>query len=492
MQQQSILQSWLTYAHDPAAFVRECAYIYDATGAGWVKFDLWPAQAETLAVMAHSKKLVILKARQLGISWLALAFALWLTIFQAPATILLFSLREEEAKELLWRLRGMYDRLPSWLRARAVIHCNETRWILSNGSRALAFSTRAGRSYTGALALVDEADFVPDLPQFLNGVKPTVDAGGQLFLVSTSDKKRPQSTFKNLFRAAVSGAGEYRHVFLPWSARPGRDERWRAAVRAEMFAQRGTHDDFYAEYPATPHEALAAEQLDRRLPWEWVKRCVADSQFESESEANRLGGGRDGRPSVPGLVVWAGPVTGRRYVIGADPAEGNPNSDESAACVLEAGSWRQVAELAGRIEPSTFAQFIDQVGRWYNAADVMVERNNHGHLVLRELERLGNLRILPGYDDRPGWLSNVKGKPLLYGLVAEAVRDAACTICGSETAAQLASVEASTLRAPQGLHDDRADAFALAVAALAWRPAVTASAVIAPGDPLLEYDRAGW
>ena len=92
----------------------------------------------------------------------------------------------------------------------SVTHSNETRWILSNGSRALAFSTRSGRSYTGTLALVDEADFVPELSQFLNAVKPTIDGGGQLFLVSTSDKKRPISTFKNLFRAAVA-----RHRRLP-------------------------------------------------------------------------------------------------------------------------------------------------------------------------------------------------------------------------------------------------------------------------------------
>ncbi len=156
-------------------------------------------------------------------------------------------------------------------------------------------------------------------------------------------------------------------------------------------------------------------------------------------------------------------------MIGADPAEGNPNSDESAACVLDAETWAQVAELAGKIEPTTFGQWIDQVGRWYNGADVLPERNNHGHLLIRELQRLGNLRVLDGYDGRPGWLSNVKGKPLLYGLLAEAVRDRRCTVRDAETAAQLASVEASTLRAPAGLHDDRADAFALAVAARGWR-----------------------
>ena len=494
-QLQQLKVQWLMYRQDPAAFVCDCVYIYDATGQDWVRFDLWPAQGETLGAMAGSRKLVILKARQLGISWLCLSYALWLMLFQAPATILLFSLREEEAKELLWRLRGMYERLPRHLRARAVTHSNETRWILSNGSRALAFSTRSGRSYTGTLAIVDEADFVPELSQFLNAVKPTIDAGGQLFLVSTSDKKRPVSTFKNLFRAAVEGTGDYRQVFLPWWVRPGRDEAWRSLVQAEMYAQRGTHDDFYAEYPASSEEALAAEQLDRRLPWEWVKRCTEGhgAQRAAPSVPDPHVGMRATREiGVPGLVVWEEPIPRRRYVIGVDPAEGNPNSDESAACVMDAESWAQVAMLAGKVEPSAFANYVDQVGQWFNNADVLPERNNHGHLFIRELERLGVLRVLPGYDGRPGWLSNVKGKPLLFGVLADAVREGVCAVRDGETAVQLASIEASTLRAPEGLRDDRADAFALAVAAVAWKGEVGVSTVVARVDPLAEYDGGSW
>jgi len=44
--------------------------------------------------------------------------------------------------------------------------------------------------------------------------------------------------------------------------------------------------------------------------------------------------------------------------------------------------------------------------------------------------------VLRGYDDKPGWLSNVKGKPLLYALLADAVRDGACIVRSTETAAQ--------------------------------------------------------
>ena len=137
---------------------------------------------------------MILKARQLGLSWLALAYALWKLVFGAPATVLLFSLREDEAVELLGRLKGMYRRLQQWQQARSVVQDSRTVFELSTGSRALAFSTRGGRSYTGTLAIVDEADYVPNLDQFLNAVKPTIDGGGQLFLISTSDKRRPVST----------------------------------------------------------------------------------------------------------------------------------------------------------------------------------------------------------------------------------------------------------------------------------------------------------
>ena len=64
--------------------------------------------------------------------------------------------------------------------------------------------------------------------------------------------------------------------------------------------------------------------------------------------------------------------------------------------MLDAETWAQVAEIAGKIEPSTFAGYIDEVGAWYNGADVLPERNNHGHLLIRELQRLGNLRVLRG------------------------------------------------------------------------------------------------
>lgn len=46
---------WLAYSQDPAAFVRDCVYIYDATGQDWIRFELF-TQTETLAAVAAGRR----------------------------------------------------------------------------------------------------------------------------------------------------------------------------------------------------------------------------------------------------------------------------------------------------------------------------------------------------------------------------------------------------------------------------------------------------
>jgi hypothetical protein len=157
---------------------------------------------------------------------------------------------------------------------------------------------------------------------------------------------------------------------------------------------------------------------------------------------------------------------------------------------VDAQTWGLVAILVGKVEPSVFAGYIDQLGTYYNSAPCMPERNNHGHATIQKLRDNGQTAILLGYDDKPGWSSNVKGKKLLYDLAAEVIQQKATSIPDQDTRLQLASIEASTLRAPTGLHDDYADAFCLALAGLRWNyVAGEQSTEVAAPDPLEEYDR---
>ena len=198
-------------------------------------------------------------------------------------------------------------------------------------------------------------------------------------------------------------------------------------------------------------------------------------------------------PAIPNLSVYRAPQEGHHYVVGADPAEGNPNSDDSAATVMDAETWEEVASLALKAEPTVFAAYLDELAAFFLGADILPERNNHGHTLIAALRAGGRHRVLNGYDGKPGWLSNVKGKVLLYDACADAIRDGAVVIRSPETVSQLASIEAGTLRAPEGLHDDRADSFALAVVALADpRLHAQASVSVPKYDPLAGVDEDAW
>jgi hypothetical protein len=453
----------------PAYFTDNYCHIYDAVAKTWVPFKLWDAQYRTLATITDKRLTIILKARQLGLTWLVLSYALWLMLYRPAATVLLFSKRDDEATDLLdTRLKGIYQRLPEWMQARRVLKGSDHEWQLSNGSRALAFPTTGGRSYTATLAVVDEADFVPDLSALLNAVKPTIDAGGQMVLLSTVDKAKPESEFKRIYREAVGGSTKWTGVFLPWSAAPWRTKAWYASEKSDKLATTGSTDDLWQEYPATDTEALSARTLDKRIAPAWLEQC-----YRAQRPMHTL---PPEAPAIPALEVYQVPVAGREYVIGADPAEGNPTSDDSALTVLDKASGEEVAALAGRFEPSTLAAYVDRIGQYYRDASVLVERNNHGHAALLWLKDNSSLTVLNGFDGKPGWHTTTRGKALLYDGAADAFRNGETVLHSFATHTQLASIEGSSLSAPEGQHDDRAMSYVLALQArLSEAAAVTVS-----------------
>jgi len=497
---------WLACSASPAFFLDCYGYLYDPSARGWTRFRLWPAQVCALEQLAAHRLTVVLKARQLGMSWLTVGFGLWQMIFCPAATVLIFSQREDEAVHLLsFRLRGMYDRLPRLFQARAVLRDNVRELRLSNGSAALAFPTTGGRSYTASLAIVDEADHMDDLDGLLNAVKPTIDAGGRLVLLSTVDKSRPESPLKRIYRAAVAGENDYAPIFLPWQAHPDRTAQWYAGQARDFRARTGGLDDLYQEYPATDLEALAPRAVDKLFPAEWLNRIadfgvpIADSEFNPQSAINN-----SQLSSIPGLTVHVPPRPGHTYVIGADPAEGNPQSDESAAVVLDTANGEQVATLGLRCDPELFAVYLDRLAKAYGGvrtdtyggitisspygAEILVERNNHGHAVIMALRQVA-AALLRGKDGELGWATTGASKHLLFDHAAKDMREGGLRLHDATTYWQLTAIDGATLAAPPGQHDDRAMACVLALEALRMAGTVGRGvSVIIPPRPLWPGD----
>ncbi len=419
-------------------------------------------QEQVAADLEAHREVIALKARQLGFSWLVIAFALRELLFNPVATVLLFSERDDESTELLGhRLRGMYDRLPAWMRSDGLTTANEHELTFKSGSRAMSFATTGGRSYTATLAIVDEADHVPNLQTMLNAIKPTVDAGGRLILLSTVDKSQPESTFKKIYRAARDGKNSFKAIFAPWSAAPWRTPQWYEEKRRDVFLHTACYDSMEQEYPGTDTEALAPRSLDKRIPSAWLQQCFAEARpIESEPDAPaslRL-------PAIPGLAVYSRPKLGASYVVGADPAEGNPTSDDSALCVVDVRTGEEVAQLAGKFEPSVFASHASAISIYFNHAPILPERNNHGHAVIMWLTNFApRVKLLYGHDGKIGWMSSTLGKVTMYTNAADAFKNKETMLHSFATFTQLASINGNTLRAPEGQHDDRADALALAI-----------------------------
>lgn len=458
---------WLVCAESFLYFCGNYVHIYDAVSGKWTPFVLWKGQVGVARSLLNNLLVVILKARQVGLTWLVLAFALWLMIFHPAATILCFSKRDDEAVELLdFRLKGMYARLPRFLQCESVITSNDHEWELSNGSRALSFPTTGGRSYTATMVIVDEADFIPDLSTVMNATQPTIDAGGRMVVLSSSNKQSPISVFKQLYRGAKSGVIGWVSIFLAWTVAPWRTQAWYDLKVAEIERTTTTKDDVLKEYPATDAEALAPASSDKRIPYEWLEQSYGEVSLLPVERRIKI----SGVPAIQGLVIYRMPELGKKYVIGADPAEGNPTSDDSSLNVLERISGEQVAKLKGKFQPEVFAAQIDAVGTFYNKADVLPERNNHGHAVILWLKQHSKLKRLRAADDKDGWNTTALSKTFLYDNAATMFREGETIVHDFETLTQLSLIQGSNLAAPEGMMDDDATSYALALQARLIKP----------------------
>jgi len=108
------------------------------TTAGTVRFRLWPEQVELMGTLLTERLVLILKARQLGISWVVCGYVIWLALLHANQAIYLFSKRHKDAKELIRRIKALYHRLPAQLRDRLPKigdKDNVGEIVFANGSR---------------------------------------------------------------------------------------------------------------------------------------------------------------------------------------------------------------------------------------------------------------------------------------------------------------------------------------------------------------------
>ena len=222
---------------------------------GTAPFRLWEGQKQALSTMEHDRLAVFLKARQLGISWVVCGFALYELLTTSNQTVLAYSQGQLEANELIRRVAFLYHQHEYQHELPQLITDNIGALAWDNGSRmlSLAATRKAGRSFTANIALLDEWAFMTWPRQTLAAIKPTIDAGGKLFIISSADGMG--SAYHQFWQQSVNGENGYKAVFLPWFAHPDRGPDWRDQKIVEAS---GDTASVLREYPANDLEAFTA------------------------------------------------------------------------------------------------------------------------------------------------------------------------------------------------------------------------------------------
>lgn len=252
-------ESEIAYCRDHIEyFIDHYGHIEDKDSVEIIQpFRMWDEQRKALRSIAEHRLNIVLKARQLGITWMALHVAAHEMLTMRGRTVVALSKTEEDGKELIRRICVIFDNMPElvrreeWYGARLESSTMSATLTFPNGLqsviKAFPAAPGAGRSFTANLVILDEWAFQQYAREIWGAAFPTINrpTGGKVIGLSTIKRG-------SLFEEIWTGEGNgFNKVFIPWSADPRRTQEWYERTKASI-----GEDLTLAEYPATPEEAL--------------------------------------------------------------------------------------------------------------------------------------------------------------------------------------------------------------------------------------------
>lgn len=220
-----IKQEYVKCAADPVHFMKKYAKIQHPV-RGKILFELWNFQEDVLRDFQDHRYNICLKSRQLGISTLIAGYSLWLMLFKTDQNILVIATKQETAKNLVTKVRVMYDNLPSWLKT-SVIEDNKLSLRLKNGSqiKAVSAAADAARSEALSLLIIDEAAFIDEIEEIWASAQSTINTGGSAIINSTPNGVG--NFYHKQWVGAKNKSNLFNPIFLHWTVHPERDQTWR-------------------------------------------------------------------------------------------------------------------------------------------------------------------------------------------------------------------------------------------------------------------------
>lgn len=398
------------------------------------------------------REFVTLKCRQIGISTISLAFDMyWMFSHECQGAIVV---HEEGARDQFRAILEMYyDSLPPEWKQVKMQH-NRNQLVLGNGSMfqykvaglKQTSSKALGRSSAISFGHMTEVAYWGD-PEQIGSLKSSMaeendnrffnwestangfnhfndmwtDAHG-----SVSVRPIFITWWSNEFYRAAKGGAKWRQYWGPKGRASQQEKDWIIQVEREYGhqldeeqlawyrwcrAEKVTDEmQLYAEFPTLPEDAFVATG-SKFFTGKTMSAAYRVINTEAKPATFRFQFGEDFTDTNiiespernAHLKVWAEPVKGAYYAIGADPAYGSSEeSDRYAVQVFRCWANRveQVAEFCVvDMSTYTFAWVICYLAGCYQPNVYNIEVNGPGGAVIQEID---NLKRMAGRALRPG------------------------------------------------------------------------------------------
>jgi len=456
---------------DPRAFFKLLS-VFDNNQGKLVPFVLTPTQERFLSILETSNRVVIVKARQLGISTVTRAWFLWKAWRSGePLKHAVISYTRESANHLHSIDKAFFVSLPQALQRRLANDSKGSLKWADTGSELKCFSAGgkggATRSYSFTSAHISEFAFFDDQNELLSNVISSV-GGGQIVIETTV--KEADDFYHNLVRGAPQNG--WTLAFFPWM-----DEKKYAShprfgqgdipkvTDDEKSVKRDLHLNLSQLYWRRQQiNSLGLTKFCREFP------STIEEAFYTRGESwLSLGGLSALVPLDMGRgpdFEYEEPIEGQRYAMGVDVGGGG-GGDFSVITVVSVTTGQPVYHWADNTTPPfKFAEIVfEEWSRW-NDAHILVESNGVGSVVISALEQWG----VPLWKDDRGrdWRTDKTSKIRILERLREALEGGSFRELHSTLVDEIINMVPNrwgSASARKGKHDDFVISMSLALEA---------------------------
>ncbi len=337
---------------------------------GLVPFELHPFQENrVLPAFQNEKFLILRKFRQAGLSTLAAMYSLWQVLFFTDVRVLMISITDRDSKNLMSMVKRAWEYLPDWIQCET-IEFSQHNIKLETGSEVRCGTPKMGRGYSANLIVIDEAAFIPNMEEVWKGIFPALASAGdkgKAFIISTVNGLG--NWYADVYHDAKDEKNDFKCLDLHYMEHPEyRKPEFVERMKAQL-GPRGWDQEVLGIFLSGSDTFVRPEIIQR------LKDKIEKDPFEPKKMHNDK------------LWIWKKPRNQRSYILSADVAEGlGGEHDYSAFHVLDLITLEQVCEFcSNEVSTYEYARILNEMGKYYNDAILVVENNSLGVGVLERL-----------------------------------------------------------------------------------------------------------